>query len=699
MRSITRRMGAAAALCALTVLPVIGVGSAFAAEPVDFPDGDPVFDDAGVLTAADETDIESAVADLEAEYGFTVNVVFVDSFTGPSDPTAWAQQTAEVSNIAGDQALLAVAVDSQQARFIGGPDIEASTGDIFAQQIQPQLDQQNWAEAGIAAVEGTETVLAGGGPGAESGAGADPSGLGGIALIGGALALAGAGGYAYLKSRKKQKKDAGGVNEYGYSTGAQEQGQNPELVDPLAALSVEELRKRAGSLLIAADDAIKSSEQEVGFAEAQYGATAVSTFTADIAAAKAHMGESFKLQQQLDDHIPDTEEEQRAWLGDIIRRCEAVNESLQQHKADFDSLRELERNAPQALQAARERGNAAGTRFAEAERTLSQLRQRYADSATRQVQDNVEQARERLAFVESASAEAREKLDAGDTGPAVVAVRATEEGVHQANLLLDAIDKRASELEAAQLELDRATSDTTEDVAQARAMVGTGMHQDLAGPVAAAEAALQTVRSRRQAGPIDPVSLLQRVEAAHLQLDTALGGVRDQADQSRRAKDSLHHALMAAQSRISGTEDYIRARRGGVGSEARTRLAEAERNFEYALQIQDSDPVSALTHAQQAAVLANQAAQLAEQDVDGFGGYGGRGMAGYGGRGGRGDGMGGALLGGILLGGLLNGGGGGFFGGGGGGGDGGGVFGGGGFGGFDGGGGGFGGFDGGGGGF
>ncbi|WP_026533481.1 TPM domain-containing protein [Arthrobacter sp. H41] len=694
MRSLSRRMGAAAALCALTALPVLGLSPAFATEPVDFPEGDPVFDDAGVLTEADEADIESAVAELESEYGFTVNVVFVDSFTSPSDPLAWAQQTAEVSNIFGDEALLAVAVESQQARFIGGGDVETSTDDIFAQQIEPQLDQQNWAEAGIAAVQGTESVLADGGAGAGSGAAADSSGLGAVALVGGALALAGAGGYAYLRSRRKQKKDASGVNEYGYPTG-DGRNQDAELVDPLAALSVDELRKRAGSLLIAADDAIKSSEQEVGFAEAQYGAASVSTFTADIAAAKAHMGESFKLQQQLDDHIPDTEEEQRAWLGDIIRRCEAVNESLQQHKADFDSLRELERNAPQALQSAREAGNAAGTRFAEAERTLSHLRQRYADSATSQVQDNVEQARERLAFVESASAEARQKLDAGDTGPAVVAVRATEEGVHQANLLLDAIDKRASELEAAQLELERAVSDTSEDLAQAKAMVGTGMHQDLAGPVAAAEAALQTVRSKRQAGPVDPVSLLERVEAAHLQLDNALGGVRDQAEQSRRAKDSLHHALMAAQSRISGTEDYIRARRGGVGSEARTRLAEAERNLEYAIEIQGSDPVSALTHAQQAALLADQAAQLAEQDVSGFGG---RGMAGYGGYGGRrGDGMGGALLGGILLGGLLNGGGGGFFGGGGdGGGD---VFGGGGFGGFDGGGGGFGGFDVGGGGF
>ncbi|WP_329609359.1 hypothetical protein [Arthrobacter sp. ATA002] len=145
---------------------------------------------------------------------------------------------------------------------------------------------------------------------------------------------------------------------------------------------------------------------------------------------------------------------------------------------------------------------------------------------------------------------------------------------------------------------------------------------------------------------------------------------------------------MSAQAQISGTADYIRARRGGVGSEARTRLAEAERNLQQAIALQSSDPVSALAYAQQANALAAQAADMAQQDVDGFGGgFGGGGGGGmYGGRGG-GSGLGGAILGGILIDSILRGGGGG------------GGWGGGGFGGFGGGGGDFGGFDGGGGSF
>ena len=686
MQRMTRRTGAAAGLSALTAL-TLAPGAAYAADPIDIPDGETVVDQAEVLTPADISDVEAAITGLQDEYGYTVQVVYVDTFTSPSDSLAWAIETAEASNLGSDDALLAVAVESGQARFVAGEgtNVPGNTNDIFNRQIDPQLDGQNYAEAGIAAVEGTEAVLAGAGndPGGAAG-----DGGGGAGFLIGLVALAGAGSYFFMRSRRRRQA---APKEITYGPG---QAPDGAVVDPLASVSVEDLRKRAGSLLIAADDAIKSSEQELGFAEASYGEAAVKPFAADIAAAKVHMSESFKLQQQLDDHIPDTEEQQRAWLGDIIRRCEAVNESLQAHKADFDSLRELERNAPQALEAARNAANAAGTRFVAAEERLTALRRRYAGTATSQVQDNVDQARERLAFVESAAAEARTRMNAGETGPAVVAVRAAEESVSQANLLLDAIDKRAAELEAAQEELERAVADTVQDLAQATAMIRTGRHDDLVGPVAAAESALQTVRSQRQAGPIDPIALLERVEGAHRQLDAAIGGVRDQSEQARRARESLQHTLLAAHSRISGTEDYIRARRGGVGSEARTRLAEAGRNLDYAVSIQNSDPVTALSHAEQAVMLAEQAAQLAEQDVSGFGG---RGYGGYGGRRGGGDGMGGALLGGILLGSLLNGGGGGggFFGGGGdGGGD---VFGGGGFGGFDGGGGGFGGFDGGGG--
>jgi predicted nucleic acid-binding Zn-ribbon protein len=428
---------------------------------------------------------------------------------------------------------------------------------------------------------------------------------------------------------------------------------------------VEELRRKSGSLIIEADDAIKSSEQELGFAQAQYGDAAIGNFTKALAEAKGHMSESFKLQQQLDDHIPDTEEQQRSWLGEIIRRSEAALASLQEQKADFDSLRELEKNAPQALAAVSAGAQRAEAKIASAEQSLTALRAKYADSALVQVSDNITQAKERLAFVQNAEATAQEKLSAGEASLAAVAVRASEESLHQTNVLLGAIAKVSSSLDEARNGLEAAVVETSQDLAQAKAMIQSGAHPELAGPVAGVEAALGQVKAEIQGGKIDPIATLDRVETAHQALDQALTGIRDQQEQARRAQASLQQTIMAAQAQISATSDYITARRGGVGTEARTRLAESQRNLDYALSISRNDPVTALTYAQQAHALAAQAAQLAQADVDNFGGYanqgyGGGGMFG----GGGGGGLGGAILGGILINSILNGGSGGGWGGG-----------------------------------
>ena len=114
--------------------------------------------------------------------------------------------------------------------------------------------------------------------------------------------------------------------------------------------------------MIAADDAINTSEHEIGFAQASYGDEAVKPFQAALDSAKAHLSESFKLQQQLDDEIPDTIEEQRQWLGEIIKRSEEANAALNAEKAAFDELRELERTAPTVLANLRAQAAEARTR-------------------------------------------------------------------------------------------------------------------------------------------------------------------------------------------------------------------------------------------------------------------------------------------------------------------------------------------------
>ena len=165
------------------------------------------------------------------------------------------------------------------------------------------------------------------------------------------------------------------------------------------------------------------------------------------------------------------------------------------------------------------------------------------------------------------------------------------------------------------------------------------------------------MRQELAGGRYDPIAGLRRVEEADAALDETLAGAREQEVGERRARGLLDQALLAARSEVAAASDVITTHRGAIGSQARTRLTEAERLLQQAESAAGTDAAGALTHAQDADRLARQAQSLAQQDVGGYEGYGGGGRR-------SGGGMGGAVLGGIILGEILGGGRGGGFGGG-----------------------------------
>jgi hypothetical protein len=134
--------------------------------------------------------------------------------------------------------------------------------------------------------------------------------------------------------------------------------------------------------------------------------------------------------------------------------------------------------------------------------------------------------------------------------------------------------------------------------------------------------------------------------------------VEQKREAAERLTRALDEAMFTARSRVRSVSDFIDTRRGIVGPEARTRLAEAVRHIGAADAKRSTDPAEAIAHANGASMLAAQAQSLASADVQNaqqsyMGPYG---------RGGGGN-MG-AILGGILIGNVLSGGLGGFGGGG-----------------------------------
>jgi len=338
MRSIFKRVLAVIGVAGLLALPA---GAAWAADPVTIPSGQNIVDDANLLGSR-KGEVQDAIQKTLKDHKYNLYVVTVDSFENPTDPKEWTKAVATAKKMGKADAILAISAAGQYNFVVNSASsIASKQANITQNAVTANLagGKKDFAQAAI----DTAAAI---GDAAGGGSGTVPSGNGSVGvLVGiGVVAAGGAGTYLYLRNRRKK----GGTKAVSASYGPQ-----GEQLDPLAGLSIPELRQKSGSLLIEADDAIRSSEQELGFAQAQYGDTAIGNFTKALEEAKGHMTESFKLQQQLDDHIPDTEEQQRSWLGEIIRRSEAALASLRDQKADFDSLRELEKNAPQALAAAK----------------------------------------------------------------------------------------------------------------------------------------------------------------------------------------------------------------------------------------------------------------------------------------------------------------------------------------------------------
>jgi len=489
--------------------------------------------------------------------------------------------------------------------------------------IEQELRNDNWGQAAIA---GANSLAAE--PTSPNTAESSGGGIPVLPIVGGA-AVVGVGAYVIYRARRRGK--AGSSSD-----------------SPVESVSQEELDRRAGSALVDLDDALKTSEQELGLAEAQFGAAATADFQASLAEATVAVAQAFRVRQKLDDGEPETTEQKRAMTIEIIELYERADDLLDAQAAAFEQLRQLETNAPAVLAETSTLIASAAGRLPATEASLNALRARYAPAAIEAVADNGDRAQTLLAAALASSNAAQGAIETQKPSDAAVAVRTAQAELGQAIQLMDAVDSLTTELKSAEHELASAIADTTGDIAAARALPRDDTSEALQPSIASAESALAAAQTTTN----NPVWSLSALSNANAALETVFVGVRDQQAAISHASTQLSASLAAAQSRITTTAQFITTRRGGVGSAARTRISEADRQFKQALALQASDPVTALTHARQADQLAASAYELAQRDVSQFSTPGG---AGGGVLGGMGMGSsGGDLLGG-LLGGLIGG--------------------------------------------
>ncbi|WP_336647896.1 TPM domain-containing protein [Microbacterium sp. MMO-10] len=588
-----------------------------------------VTDLVGALGSSETEELNGRLEELSRTQNIQLFVVFVDTFTTPANSQEWTNQVAIDNGLGQQQYLLAVATQSRQFYLSAdkaGP-VPLSRVDQISQSLVNDLRTKDWAGAVRTAADGFS--------------GSGSSDIGGILLI--VLCVLAVIGAIIVLVVMRRRAAARVRRATPTPTG-----------DPLDAISDEELTRRAGLALVHTDDAITSSTEDLGFATAQFGETATSSFTEVVNKAKAKLDEAFSLKQKLDDEIPDTDQQRRDWLLQIIRLCESADTALDANVTAFDELRKLEQDAEHALTQLKAHREAAATAVAAAPAALQTLSAVYDPTALQTVAGNPAEAASRLELADANIASAGDLIAQGKRGEAAFAIRTGEEGVLQAAQLAGAITTLQADLAAAEAQSQALIANLEQDLAGAAALPAS---PELNAAVAATRTALNQARTDATGTGRRPQAVLESLTAANSRIDSTVDAIRNARQQAERAQQVLEQTLTQARAEISTANSYITTHRGAIGPDARTRAAQASAEYDQAEAARVADPNAALQHAQRAIALAREATQLAAGSIDSWGSGGGWGGGG-GWSGGNRSGMGDAILGGII-GGILSGGGGG----------------------------------------
>ncbi|MDV9176176.1 hypothetical protein R6V09_39395, partial [Streptomyces sp. W16] len=314
---------------------------------------------------------------------------------------------------------------------------------------------------------------------------------------------------------------------------------------PVTPLPV--LERQAGAALVQADDCVRTSREELSFAEARFGPAAVEPFHRSLREAERELAAAFAIHLRYGQgvpavqDVPEDEAARRQALAGIVGRCAEAGRRLDAAAPGFDQLRALEREMSGALEVAEARFRELTGRTGAVETTLADLRTRYPASATATVTGYVEQAKDRLVFATTHLNRARQAADLGRTGQAMRDLRAAEGAIGQADTFLTCVDQLANSLATAaelvpaaltgaEAERERQREREREQERERereRAQVATGavdvVPRSLLGDI---DAALAAVREELTGGrPYDPLAALRSVVRAVSPLGAGQDGV------------------------------------------------------------------------------------------------------------------------------------------------------------------------------
>jgi uncharacterized membrane protein YgcG len=604
-----------------------------AAEP-PFRVPDYVTDRAGALTSADRAQVEDAVDQLYNQRRVRLWVVYVDSFD--QDPVGWARVARQISDFGDYDALLAVATGERSYAFLA-PSGVASQSEATALQrneIEPHLRQSEWAGAAVAAADGLANPSA-----STTGAGVSWVAIGAVLALIAVLTLV-----LWLWSRRRRRKR----REAEFAAARRVDPSDP---NALAAVAIDALDDLSKSMVVDVDNALRTSDNELTLAVEEFGEKDTAPFSKAVADAKTTLAQAFNVRQILDDAVPETMAQRRDLLTRVVVAAAKADHELDAQREAFAQLRDLIINAPSRLDLMTQQMVDLTARLEPSQQALAALHDQFSETALASVEGNVETAKQRLGFADQNITNARNLLARpSDRQLGLVdAIRAAESALGQARSLLDAVNSAATDINRAIATLPSAIADIEKGIKIAGSLLAQGNTAHAKELSVARDSAVKAVAEAQVGGTTDPLGTFTKLTQADAELDRLLASVAEEREAAERLSRSFDQALFAAQAKVRAVSDYIDVRRGSIGSEARTRLAEAVRQLQAAQEKRRTDLNEAIAHANGAAMLASQAQSIATADAQSAQrAYAGQ----YGSTGGNNMG---AVLGGIILGNILSG--------------------------------------------
>lgn len=600
-----------------------------------------VTDNAGALSESGRAAVTAATIKLYGERRIRLWVVYVDTFSG-LDSQTWAEQTFRASDLHSSDALLAVATTDRAYAFLarsGLPGVSARrVDDLRRNQIEPALHNSDWSGAAVAAADGLNKP---------------PKSTWSPQLLITLAAIVAAIGVLLLilllvMRRRARRRRADAL--------AAARRVDPTDATALAAVPLDILDELSRSKVVEVDNAVRTSSNELALAIEEFGEQRTAPFTQAVNNAKAALAQAFTVRHQLDDSIPETPAQRRELLTRVIVAAAAADRELESQTEAFEQLRDLVINASSRLDTLTQVYVELTSRVEPATQHLAELHKEFGAAALASVSANVDTARDRLEFADRNIATARQLAGhamSGQQTRLADSVRSAESALGQARSLLDAVDSAADDIRYAVDNLPSLLSNIQTGIRRANELLQKAPGNNAAHTgelIAARDAAARAVDSAGGPagvrGTSDPLSTFARLTKADAELDRLVATVSQEQANTERLRRSLEQALFTAESRVHAVSEYIDTRRGSIGPEARTRLAEARRQLEAAQQRKSSNLNDAIAYANGASTRAAEAQALANADVQAAQRAFTR----------RNDSDTGAVLGGIIIGDLLSGG-------------------------------------------